>query len=337
MDSRLTATFAMSPALTATIAFVPTAFHPTTLPMKKLPLLGALLVSWVLFLSPRVLVAADSQADQDWQAFQDVGKAGPPKPTNQMSRLELAVYGEKIAQERREAALAFIERHPADPRRWDILLRLSPNAPRFVKEWGPLDAEGVPAHPVVDEAAAAAWKARVTALQRAAVTATDIPEKTRKLLEERLETKPVIYHPEADAAKEIREAVAEAKKSGRHVLIQTGGQWCIWCMRLHKLLTTDAELLRLMNENYVLVHLNWSPENKNEKIFAELGYPGRFGYPALVVLDAEGRRLHTQDLKLLRDGGGATEFGEIGKERVAKFLNDWTAKAVDPSTYAKKS
>jgi hypothetical protein len=304
--------------------------------LRSLSVLLAAVSAGLLVCSAARLAAASSQADQDWQAFQDVGKAGPPKPTNQMSRLELAAYGEKLAQERREAALTFIEKHPADPRRWDILLRLSPNAPRFVKEWGPLDAQGVPSHPVVDETAAAAWKARVAALQQAALTATDVSEKLRKLFVERTETKPVIYHPEADAAKEIREAVAEAKKSGRHVLIQTGGQWCIWCMRLHKLLTTDAELLRLMNENYVLVHLNWSPENKNEKIFAELGYPGRFGYPALVVLDAEGRRLHTQDLKLLRDGGGATEFGEIGKDRVAKFLKDWTAKALDPATYAKQ-
>ncbi|MFO1448286.1 MAG: thioredoxin family protein [Opitutaceae bacterium] len=277
-----------------------------------------------------------SMADRDWQAYQDSGKASPPKPVKEMSRLELAAYNEQFALKWRDAAIAFIERHPDDPRRWEIVFMLSPVTPRFVKSWGPLDAEGVPANPVIDEAAAAAWKARVTALQQAALTATDVPEKWRKRFVERAEPKPVIYHPEADAEQEIQAALAEARKSGRHVLIQTGGQWCLWCIRLHKLMSSDETLRRLVNESYVLVHVNFSKENRNEKVFAQLEYPGRFGYPALVVLNADGRRLHTQDLKLLRDGGGEAEFGEIGKERVAKFLADWTAKAVDPATYAKR-
>jgi len=245
--------------------------------------------------------------------------------------LERSVFSEQMAQQRREAALAFIEKHPTDPRRWDIVLRLNPATPRFVKEWGPLDEKGVPSKPVIDEAAATAWKNRVTELQAAMAKATDLSENNRKLLAEKTDPKPVIYHPEADATKQIADAVAEAKKSGKHVMIQIGGQWCIWCMRLHKMIAADAELTKAQNDNYVLVHLNYSPENKNEPTLAALDHPERFGFPVLVILDANGKRLHTQDSGYLEEG----DFHS--KAKVMKFFSQWSPKAVDPATYAKKS
>ena len=297
--------------------------------MKKLSILGALAAAGLSFFGALGASAADFQADQDWQAYQDVAKIQPPKPFKEMSRLELSVWGEKLAQQRREAALSFIEKHPADPRRWDIVLRLSPGSPRFVKDWGPPDEKGVPSKPVIDETAATAWKTRVAELQAAMAKAPDLPENSRKLLAEKTDSKPVIYHPEADATQQIRDAVAEAKMSGKHVLIQIGGQWCIWCMRLHKMIEADAELQRLMNANYVVVHLNYSAENKNEKTLAELGHPERFGFPVLVVLDGDGKRLHTQDSGYLEDG----DFHSMAK--VTKFFQQWSPTALDPATYAK--
>ena len=300
-------------------------------PMKTLRFLGALAVASLSFFSVRAAPASAASADLDWLAYENVGKTPPPKPTKEMSRLEIAVYGEKLAQQRREAALAFIEKHPTDPRRWELVLRLNPATPRFVKDWGPLDEKGVPTKPVIDEAAAVAWKSRVTELQAMMAKATDLPENTRKLLAEKTDPKPVIYHPEADATKQIADAIAEAKKSGRHVMVQVGGQWCIWCMRLHKMIAADAQLTQAQNDSYVVVHLNYSPENQNLKTLAELGYPQRFGFPVLVILDGDGKRLHTQDSAFLEEG----DFHS--KAKVMKFFGQWSPKAVSPATYEKKS
>ena len=274
-------------------------------------------------------VAADPQADQDWQNYENAGRSRPPKPAKEMSRLELSKWTEAMAQQRRELALRFIEKHPTDPRRWSIVLQLSPNSPRFVTDWGPLDAAGSPTKPMIDEVAAAAWKKKVDELQMDLARAPDLPETTRKLWAERTEPKPVIYHPEADAPRQIRDAVAEAKKSGRHVLVQIGGQWCIWCIRLHKMIEADVELQKAMNDNYVVVHLNYSPENKNQKTLADLGYPQRFGFPVLVILDADGKRLHTQNSAYLEDGSFHS------KEKLLRFFDHWSPKALDPATYAK--
>jgi hypothetical protein len=299
--------------------------------MKTLPFAGVWLAAAGLFLlAAPVAFAAVPSADRDWQAYESAGKTPLPKPAKEMSRLELAQWSEQQAQARRAAALAFIENHPTDPRRWSIVLRLSPNSPRFVKDWGPLDEKGVPNQPVIDEAAAAAWKARVADLQAAMARATDLPENTRRLLAERTAPKPVIYDPKLDGAEQIRAAVAQAKQAGKHVLVQIGGQWCIWCIRLHQTIAADAELQRLQDESYIVVHLNYSPENKNEPTLAALGYPQRFGFPVLVILDANGQRLHTQDSAFLEDG----DFHS--KAKLTKFYGQWSPKALDPATYAKK-
>lgn len=287
----------------------------------------------VTFLAALALIAAPllhADADADWQAYQKSMEIDPPKPFKEMSPLEKAQYAEQVGQERRERGLAFIENHPNDPRRWEIVLQMRPEYPQFVKDWGPLDERGLPTHPVIDKAAAAAWKARVAELKAQVATATDLSDTARRLLAEKTEPKPQIYDPAADAPKQIAVAVAEAKRTGRHVLIQVGGQWCIWCMRLHKTITSSPELTRLVNDNYVVVHLNFSRENQNLETLAKLGYPQRFGFPVLVVLDGDGNRIHTQDSGYLENGS----FHSVAK--VAKFLEDWSPKAVDPATYAPK-
>ena len=46
-----------------------------------------------------------------------------------------------------------------------------------------------------------------------------------------------IYHPEANAKQDITDALAKAKSEGKHVFLQIGGNWCIWCIRFNKLVT----------------------------------------------------------------------------------------------------
>jgi hypothetical protein len=95
--------------------------------------------------------------------------------------------------------------------------------------------------------------------------------------------------------------------------------------------TTDADLKKELEENYVIVHVNYSPENKNEKVLADLGYPQRFGFPVFVVLDGNGNRIHTQNSGYLEEGQGHS------KTKVAEFLKQWSPTALDPATYNKKS
>ena len=138
-----------------------------------------------------------------------------------------------------------------------------------------------------------------------------------------------IYDPNADAFGELHEATAKARQEHKHVLLCIGGNWCVWCRRFNTLITTDADLKGYIDSNYVVVHVNYSPENKNLLVLASLGYPQRFGFPVFVVLDGMGHRLHTQNSGYLEEGEGHS------KKKVMEFLRQWSPAALDPATYNK--
>ncbi len=134
----------------------------------------------------------------------------------------------------------------------------------------------------------------------------------------------LIYHPEADARQQIQNAVAKAKAEHKHVLLQIGGNWCGWCRRFYELSISNDTILNLLRKDYVVAHINYSPENKNLKVLADLGNPQRFGFPVFVILDTNGNRLHTQNTEYLESGKG------YSVEKVAGFLRQWSQEALKP-------
>lgn len=149
----------------------------------------------------------------------------------------------------------------------------------------------------------------------------DLEAKKKAAAEEKAKL-PKPYNPKADAAKDIQTLVAKAKKENKNIIIQAGGNWCIWCLRFNQYVQTTPELKNLVDKNYLYYHLNWSPENKNEKIFAKYGNPGeKFGYPVFIVLDKNGKQIHTQDSAVLEDGKC------YSLEKVKTFFNEWKPKS----------
>ncbi len=123
------------------------------------------------------------------------------------------------------------------------------------------------------------------------------------------------YHPEEDGDVRIEELLKQAKKERKKLLVQIGGNWCVWCLRFNNLVTKTPELKRILDKKYIYYHLNFSPENKNEKAFKKYGNPGaKFGYPAFLILDSDGVVLFTQKSEDLEEGKG------YNPKKVKKFL-----------------
>lgn len=151
---------------------------------------------------------------------------------------------------------------------------------------------------------------------------TDSAALAKKRSEEEKAKLPKPYHPEENAEAKISELVKQAKKENKNILIQAGGNWCIWCLRFNNYVQTTPELKKLVDENYLYYHLNYSPENKNEKLFAKYGDPGKkFGYPVFIVLDKTGKQIHTQDSAVLEEGKG------YSLQKVKDFFGAWKPKA----------
>jgi thioredoxin-related protein len=139
-----------------------------------------------------------------------------------------------------------------------------------------------------------------------------------------------IYNPEADAQADIDAAVSRAKSSGKHVLLQVGGNWCIWCIRFHDLVNNTPELKNYINSKYEYVLVNYSPEAKNTAVMNKLGNPGRFGYPNFIILDGGGKVIHIQDSGALERDKEETEKDGKGHsiKKIQDFLQNWTYAAV---------
>jgi len=142
--------------------------------------------------------------------------------------------------------------------------------------------------------------------------------------------KAAVYNPTADAKADLKIAIAKAKAENKHVLIQVGGNWCPWCIKFHKLATTDAKIDSIIKADYVYMLLNYSKENKNLDVLKTLQNPQRFGYPVFVILDGAGNLLHTQDSGLLELDKG------YDPKKVSTFLLQWNVKALDPKNYPDK-
>lgn len=139
------------------------------------------------------------------------------------------------------------------------------------------------------------------------------------------------YDPKADAEKDIAAAVMQAKEEKKFVLIQGGGNWCSWCLEFIRLVKADAQLDSAIQKNFVWYHLNMNPENMNSKTFENLEFPQRFGFPVFVILNQDGKRIHTQNSGYLEDGKKSYD-----KIKVLEFLEMWSPTAFNPALYEKK-
>jgi thiol:disulfide interchange protein len=111
---------------------------------------------------------------------------------------------------------------------------------------------------------------------------------------------PPKFDPTRDAASDVRAAVDKARAQGKRVLVDVGGEWCIWCHILDKFIASHPPVQQLVNDSYVVVKVNWSPQNRNEAVLSQ--WPKIKGYPHLFVLDDKGQLVHSQDTSELEAG-----------------------------------
>lgn len=151
---------------------------------------------------------------------------------------------------------------------------------------------------------------------------TAIVEAKKKAAAEEKVKLPKPYHPEENAEKKIAELVKQAQKENKNLMIQAGGNWCIWCLRFNQFVQTTPELKEIVDKNYIYYHLNYSPDNKNEKVFSKYDNPGaKFGYPVFIVLDKNGKMIHVQKSDVLEEGKG------YSLEKTKEFFNQWIPKS----------
>lgn len=146
-------------------------------------------------------------------------------------------------------------------------------------------------------------------------------EATKRMMQEK------IYDEQAIASQDIDRAIATAQQSGKRVLLMFGGNWCIWCHRLHRLFNNDRTIHRVLEKNYVLVMIDVGKRDKNLDLNEKYGNPYQHGFPVLVVLEKDGSLLHTQETGSLEYTPQESNTRGHHPGRVLQFLERWAPHA----------
>lgn len=116
--------------------------------------------------------------------------------------------------------------------------------------------------------------------------------------------------PTADLAVTIERATAENKR----IIIQVGGEWCIWCHRISDYMETNEKVRKLVDDHFIVIKVTY-PAAKVDSFLEQ--YPRVEAYPHLFVLEPDGTFLHSQGTSELELEKGYNE------EVFCQFLNDW--------------
>lgn len=123
------------------------------------------------------------------------------------------------------------------------------------------------------------------------------------------------FDPARDPVADLETAKVEAKRGGKRILLDVGGEWCSWCHILDDFIAGDSEIRRFRDANYVWVKVNYSEENENQAFLSQ--FPEIKGYPHLFVLDNDGKLLHSQFTGELEKGKG------YDRGKFFDFLKQW--------------
>ena len=115
---------------------------------------------------------------------------------------------------------------------------------------------------------------------------------------------PDIYDTHASGTALIGAALAQARVEHKIVLIVFGANWCPWCRKLDATMKSNRAVITELEKSFivVLVDLNLRHGKRNAEVNARYGNPLQEGLPVLVVLDASGKQLTTQESGALEEG-----------------------------------
>lgn len=126
---------------------------------------------------------------------------------------------------------------------------------------------------------------------------------------------PSKFDPGRDPSKDLEVAIEIARKSGKNILMDVGGAWCSWCGIMEKWLKDNPDVNTYLQDNFVLLKVNFSEENRNEKFLSR--FPERPGHPHFYVFSSDGRLLLSQETEHLEKGKS------YNKKKFMGFLEKW--------------
>lgn len=135
------------------------------------------------------------------------------------------------------------------------------------------------------------------------------------LMNAQTEEKEKLFDPSRNPFDDLKSTAELAKNMNKRIILDIGGDWCVWCHRIDAFMNNTEEIKSLLDENFIVLKINVSKENKNEKFLAQ--YPAIEGYPHFFILETDGSLLHSQNT------GDLEKDKDYDSEKFISFLNKW--------------
>lgn len=126
------------------------------------------------------------------------------------------------------------------------------------------------------------------------------------------------FDPKRNPFEDMREAFEQAKRERKNVLVDVGGDWCVWCHRLEAFIEDHAELRELRERHFVTVKVFMGKGDDTTNIEFLNRLPPIDGVPHLFVYNAHSYLLCSQPTAPLEEGES------YNFERVRAFLQGWS-------------
>ena len=126
------------------------------------------------------------------------------------------------------------------------------------------------------------------------------------------------YDATRNPAKDLHDAIARATKANKRILLEVGGDWCVYCNIMDETFESHPQLQKARDSSYITVRVNFSKENPNDAFLSH--YPKIPDYPHFFVLDSKGTLVRSQP----------THPFEHGKKYNAAKIHDFLQKWAQP-------
>jgi len=123
------------------------------------------------------------------------------------------------------------------------------------------------------------------------------------------------FDPARDPFADGENALRLARESGRRVLIEAGGEWCMYCKRLDHFIHGNSMVREALYKNFVVLKVNISDKNNNHEFMA--GLPKIHAYPHYFITESDGTLIHSQDTSRFLYRGVYSE------SLILEFIDNW--------------
>jgi len=149
----------------------------------------------------------------------------------------------------------------------------------------------------------------------AAASYAQTPKEPDNVLEP-VSVKTDLYPANADANKEIEDALKKAATDHKRLMLIFGGNWCYDCHVLDRALH-GGEAGKIVKDSFVLVHVDIGQADKNLDLAKKYKIPLEKGVPAVAILESDGTQIYSS-------GEGEFEAARrMMKKDLVAFLNHW--------------